>query len=90
MPCNMPGFHGGDYEECRLLGCGAMRVMLEPAPHLTSQNTVFLQRLLSRKLRLTTVGVRRADHTTHLFPQMLALNFADKWLSLSRCRSLPD
>jgi hypothetical protein len=34
--------------------------------------------LRSRILRLTTVEIRRADHTTPLYPQKLALNFADK------------
>jgi hypothetical protein len=24
LVCKTGGFHGGDYEECRLLGCGAM------------------------------------------------------------------
>jgi hypothetical protein len=24
------GFHGGDYEECRLLGCGAAWILCEP------------------------------------------------------------
>jgi hypothetical protein len=28
--CNIWGFHGGDYEECRLLGCHAVWVKLEP------------------------------------------------------------
>jgi hypothetical protein len=32
----------------------------------------------------------RADHATPLHPQKLALNFVDKWLSLSRYNSLAD
>jgi hypothetical protein len=35
-------------------------------------------------------GIRRADQATSLNPQMLALNFFDKWLSLSRYNSLAD
>jgi hypothetical protein len=47
-------------------------------------------RLRSRKLTLTAVGIRRTDHTTLLYPQKLALNFANKWRSLSRYSSLAD
>jgi hypothetical protein len=35
-------------------------------------------------------GMRRADHATPLYPQTLALNFGDKWRSLSRYSSLAD
>jgi hypothetical protein len=34
--------------------------------------------------------IRRADHATPLYPQKMALNFADKSRSLSRYRSLAD
>jgi hypothetical protein len=44
----------------------------------------------SRKLRLPTLGIRRADHVTPLYPQKLALNFVDKWRSISRYISLAD
>jgi hypothetical protein len=27
--CKIGGFHGGDYEECRVLGCNAVCVFLE-------------------------------------------------------------
>jgi hypothetical protein len=27
---NIWGFHGGDYEECRLLGCGAVQILYKP------------------------------------------------------------
>jgi hypothetical protein len=30
------------------------------------------------------------DHATPLYPQKLALNFTDKWLSLCRYSSLAD
>jgi hypothetical protein len=30
MFCKMWGFHGGDYEECRLLGCGTVYILREP------------------------------------------------------------
>jgi hypothetical protein len=33
---------------------------------------------------------RRADHATPLYTQKLALNFVDKWRSLSRYSSLAD
>jgi hypothetical protein len=29
-PCKIWGFHGGNYEECRLLGCGAVYILCEP------------------------------------------------------------
>jgi hypothetical protein len=48
------------------------------------------QNIRSRKLRLTTVGIRCADSATPLCPQKLALNFANKWRSLSRYSSLAD
>jgi hypothetical protein len=35
-------------------------------------------------------GIRRADHTTPLYPQKLALNFANKCRSLSQYSSLAD
>jgi hypothetical protein len=35
-------------------------------------------------------GIRRADHVTPLYPQKLALNFVDKWRSLSWYSSLAD
>jgi hypothetical protein len=35
-------------------------------------------------------GFRRANHVTPFYPQKLALNFADKWRSLSRYSSLGD
>jgi hypothetical protein len=35
-------------------------------------------------------GICRADHATPLYSQKLALNFADKWRSLSRYSSLAD
>jgi hypothetical protein len=44
----------------------------------------------SRKLRFTSVGIRLADHATPLSPQKLALNFVDKWRSISRYISLAD
>jgi hypothetical protein len=28
--CKIWGFHGGDYEECRFLGCGAVYILCEP------------------------------------------------------------
>jgi hypothetical protein len=28
--CKIWGFHSGDYEECRLLGCGAVYILCEP------------------------------------------------------------
>jgi hypothetical protein len=28
--CKTCGFHGGDYEECRLLGCYAVKLLQEP------------------------------------------------------------
>jgi hypothetical protein len=28
--CKILGFHGGKYEKCLVLGCGAVRVLLEP------------------------------------------------------------
>jgi hypothetical protein len=28
--CRIWGFHSGDYEECRLLGCGSMKILCEP------------------------------------------------------------
>jgi hypothetical protein len=34
------------------------------------------------------VGIRRVDHATPLYPQKLALNFVDKWRSLSLYSSL--
>jgi hypothetical protein len=40
--------------------------------------------------RLTTVGIHRSDHATPLYPQKLAVNFVDKWQSLSRYSSLAD
>jgi hypothetical protein len=33
-------------------------------------------------------GIRRVDHATPLYPQKLALNFANKWRSLSRYNEL--
>jgi hypothetical protein len=42
------------------------------------------------KLRLTTVGIRCADHATPLYPQKLALNFIDTWRSHSRYSLLVD
>jgi hypothetical protein len=36
------------------------------------------------------VHIRRADHATPLYPQQLALNFVNKWRSLSRYSSLAD
>jgi hypothetical protein len=27
--CRILGFHGGDYEECRLLGCGAVWILVK-------------------------------------------------------------
>jgi hypothetical protein len=40
--------------------------------------------------RLAAVVFRRTDHATSLYPQKLALNFTDKWRSLSRYSSLAD
>jgi hypothetical protein len=53
-----------------------------------SASIIRMTRIQSRKLRLTTVGDRRPDHATPLYPQKLALNFAEKWQSLSRYSSL--
>jgi hypothetical protein len=36
------------------------------------------------------VGIHRADHVIPLYPQKLAINFADKWRSLGRYSSLAD
>jgi hypothetical protein len=36
------------------------------------------------------MGICRADHAIPLYPQKLALNFIDKWRSLSRYSSLAD
>jgi hypothetical protein len=36
------------------------------------------------------VGIRRADHDTPVYPQKGALNFVDRWWSLSRYSSLVD
>jgi hypothetical protein len=30
LVCEIWGFHGSDYEECRLLGCGAVYILCEP------------------------------------------------------------
>jgi hypothetical protein len=30
MLCNIWGFHGGDYEECHILGCSAVQPLKEP------------------------------------------------------------
>jgi hypothetical protein len=30
LPCKIWDFHGGDYEECRILGCGAVKILCEP------------------------------------------------------------
>jgi hypothetical protein len=50
-----------------------------------NQLTTGIPRSRSRKLRLTTRGgIRSAGHATPLYPQKLALNFADKWRSLGR------
>jgi hypothetical protein len=40
--------------------------------------------------RLTTVEFSCADHVSPLYQQKLALNFANKWQSLSRYSSLAD
>jgi hypothetical protein len=42
------------------------------------------------KTEINDLEIRRADHATPLYPQKLALKFADKWLSLSRYSSLAD
>jgi hypothetical protein len=39
---------------------------------------------------ITAVGIRRADHTTSLYPQKSALKFFDRRQSLSLYSSLAD
>jgi hypothetical protein len=55
MLCKILGFHGGDYEECRLLGY--------KNPVLTSQGTHYVSTTESSQLKLCKIlGFRGGDY----------------------------
>jgi hypothetical protein len=57
-------------------------------------NEEILERKVAAPVEKTEIndrrGSARADHATPLYPQKLALNFVNKWRSLSRYSSLAD
>jgi hypothetical protein len=70
-------------------------VSLERGPfNIVSINEELLERRVAAPVLATEIndrgGNRRVDHATPLYPQKLALNFADKWRSLSLYSSLVD
>jgi hypothetical protein len=64
--CKIWGFHGGEYEECRFVGCGAVKFLYEPtfrrniSPEdgATTSHHISENDILQLYLRLQPLGIR--------------------------------
>jgi hypothetical protein len=75
-------FHGGDYEECHLLGCGAVWVLWEPT---FRRKTYALLRNVGSRKTYTSPHPRRRHSSAHFTLRNLQLNiFRTPFLSGGR------
>jgi hypothetical protein len=80
LACTIWGFHSGDYEECRLLGCGGR--LTQNLHSATSQKTTFFKLSMDFSAKLAPTFPYFLNSYMQLLQKVQAWDMRAVWLQL--------